>query len=63
MKIKSQYKFDICDLTSDEFVVIHDAVARYAKEVSDTSVQRLLDVLDRRRRFGLPVEEAQDDDS
>lgn len=57
MKIKSRYRFDICDLTSDEFIVIHEAVARYANEVSDTSVQRLLDVLDRRRRTGLPVEE------
>ena len=62
MKIKSRYRFDICDLTSDEFIVIHDAVARYAKEVSDTSVQRLLDVLDRRRRVGLPVEKDEDDD-
>jgi hypothetical protein len=63
MKIKSRYRFDICDLTSDEFIVIHEAVARYAREVSNTSVpKRLLDALDRRRRTGLPVEEGDDDD-
>jgi hypothetical protein len=63
MKIKSRYRFDICDLTSDEFIVIHEAVARYAREVSNTSVpKRLLDVFDKRRRVGLPVEEGEDDD-
>jgi hypothetical protein len=61
MKIKSRYRFDICDLTSDEFIVIHEAVARYAREVSNTSVpKRLLDALDR-RRTGLPVEEDEED--
>ena len=37
MKIKSRYRFDICDLTTDEFIVIHEAVARHAMEVSDTN--------------------------
>lgn len=58
MKIKSRYRFDICDLTTDEFIVIHEAVARYAMEVSDISVsKRLLDALDKRRMAGLPVEQ------
>jgi hypothetical protein len=62
MKIKSRYRFDICDLTLDEFIVIHNAVERcveegYTNEVSDTAVAKhLLDALDRRRMAGLPVE-------
>ena len=63
MKFKNRYRFDICDLTLDEFIVIHEAVARYANEMDNTAVaMRVLDALDRRRMAGLPVEGGEDDD-
>ncbi len=63
MKIKSRYRFDICDLTTDEFIVIHEAVARYAMEASDASVsKRLLNALNKRRMAGLPVEQVDEDE-